>query len=121
MKYLISVLLFLSTSVFANDYKDLDVNVKVVAGVVTNALLKDYYGDPVTVNVSTQHKIVFNNEDTGTGMARVQIPYIKNGKKIAQIQINWHNHKIVGVMYQAKLGDKQEPVTGLDGKDIRTL
>ena len=113
--------LFWISPVFADDYEDLDMNVKVVAGVVTNALLTDYSGDPVIMGVDTKHKIFFNMPETGTGMARVQIPYVKNGRQTAQIQINWHNHKIVGVMYQAKLGDKQKPITGLDGKDIRTL
>lgn len=114
-------LITISVTANAKDYKDLDVNVMIVAGTVTRALLTDWSGEPVTPNVSTEHKIFFNKPETGTGMARVQIPYVKNGKQIAQIQINWHNHKIVGVMYQAKLGDKQEPVTGLDGRDIRTI
>jgi len=106
-----------------NDKTDADkvynTNVRVIASKVTQALLKDAMGTPVKSDVSDKWEI--KEFVPGTGMARVQIQYVLDGKQTAQIQINWHEHKINGVQYQAKLGDKQQPITGVNGLDIRTL
>jgi hypothetical protein len=94
----------------------------IYAGVVVRALVKDYTGNPVELNYTTaKSKIFMNYPASGVGMSRVQIPYVNNGKHYAQIQINWNQHKIVGVMFQRKLGDKQQPIDGLNGKDMRSF
>jgi len=99
-------------------------NVRTIASKVTQSILKDAMDTPVTGGVSDRWEI--KEFVPGTGMARVQIQYVLNGKQTAQIQINWHEYKInsvslVKTMPMRNMDKDRLPITGLNGVDIRTL
>jgi hypothetical protein len=94
-------------------------NVRALASSVTQAFLKDAQGKPVQSSYSDKWEI--KEFVPGTGMARVQIQYVLNGKQTAQVQINWHEYKINAIGWQEKISDKQVQLTGFKKRDIRTL
>jgi hypothetical protein len=99
-------------------------NVRVIATSVTQAILKDSQGKPVKGGVSDKWEI--KEFVSGTGMARVQIQYVLNGKQTAQVQINWHEYKInsVSIAKTMPIRDMDRDrldISGFNGLDIRTL